>query len=395
MTGIRAFSHIWTGGVISWCVAAVRYSIPSITVGVPSTERNPDSYGGDERSTRGHVLIWAFVPYQVREGRLEGFDFDTVQSKRELAHAFRELNLAWIWQPVVAANVDEIIRQVSRETSMVMNLCDGIERDGTPGPCVVRALELAGIPFTGADSEFYRISTSKLTMKEMMTAAGVPTPSFEALPESVSGVCARVGTPLLVKPDVSAASGGLFLRSKVSHDDAVAALRDELSSTPLPRFCQAGRLFAERFVDGPEFTVFAMGNWRDPRSVRCLPPAERVFNASIPDGEKFLSYDRYWGLYREETPPPDGRVFYSYEACDPGLAPAIEEISKNAYIAVHGRGYGRVDLRMDRATGELFVLEVNANCGLSEDDQTSTGCILKIAGMSLADLLRLILQDAL
>jgi D-alanine-D-alanine ligase len=46
---------------------------------------------------------------------------------------------------------------------------------------------------------------------------------------------------------------------------------------------------------------------------------------------------------------------------------------------------------MDRATGELFVLEVNANCGLSEDDQTSTGCILKLADMTLADLLQEIL----
>jgi D-alanine-D-alanine ligase len=50
---------------------------------------------------------------------------------------------------------------------------------------------------------------------------------------------------------------------------------------------------------------------------------------------------------------------------------------------------------MDRGSGEMFVLEVNANCGLSEDDQTSTGCILKIAGMTLAELLRSILRDAL
>jgi D-alanine-D-alanine ligase len=63
-------------------------------------------------------------------------------------------------------------------------------------------------------------------------------------------------------------------------------------------------------------------------------------------------------------------------------------------VAVRGRGYARVDLRMDRGSGELFVLEVNANCGLSEDDQTSTGCILKLAGMTLAELLRTILNDA-
>jgi D-alanine-D-alanine ligase len=49
---------------------------------------------------------------------------------------------------------------------------------------------------------------------------------------------------------------------------------------------------------------------------------------------------------------------------------------------------------MDRGSGELFVLEVNANCGLSEDDQTSTGCILKLARMTLADLLGLIILDA-
>ena len=173
-------------------------------------------------------------------------------------------------------------------------------------------------------------------------------------------------------------------------------LLDDLSSAPMPRFCDAGRLFAERFIDGPEFTVFVIGNGRDSSSVRCLPPAERVFNASIPDGEKFLSYERYWGLYREESPPPDGGAFsMGMRRVIPRLAPEIEEISKRAYIAVHGRGYARVDLRRDRPTGELFVLEVNANCGLSEDDQTSTGCILKLAGMTLADLLRLILQDAL
>ncbi len=98
--------------------------------------------------------------------------------------------------------------------------------------------------------------------------------------------------------------------------------------------------------------------------------------------------------HREETPPPDGGPFYRHGACDAGLAGSIEEISKAAYIAVRGSGYARVDVRMDRANGELFVLEVNANCELSEDDQISTGGILKLAGMALAELLRSILKDA-
>ena len=341
-------------------------------------------------------LVWAFVPYAVHEGRLEGFDYDTLQTKRELARAFRALHLPWIWQPVVDSNIEAIIEQVRREDSIVLNLCDGIGDHGTPGQCVVKALERARIRFTGADSQFYEISTSKLIMKDLMISAGVPTPAFEALPASgpVDGVCARVGTPLLVKPDVSAASGGLFLRSKISRDHDVADLRDELTGGSLPLFCDSRAFFAERFIEGPEFTVFVLGNWRDPGSVRCLPPVERVFNSSIPDAEKFLSYERYWGVYREETPPPDGRAFYDYAACDSRLAETIAELSRDAYLAVRGTGYARVDLRMDRDTKELFVLEVNANCGLSEDDQTSTGCILRLAGMTLAHLLDGILRDA-
>lgn len=341
------------------------------------------------------MLIWAFVPYSVRAGRLEGFDFDTAQTKRELAAAFRALNLEWVWQPIVDTNLDAIVAQVDRE-DLVLNLCDGIEAVGTPGPCVVRALERAGIRFTGADSEFYQISTSKLAMKEMLRSADVPTPAFEALSlqGSMEGVCARVGTPVLVKPDVSAASGGVFLRSKVATDRDVEARRDELLREPLPVFCDARSIFVERFIEGPEFTVFVMGNSGEPASVRCLPPAERVFNRSIPDGEKFLSYERYWGVYRDETPPPDGGAFYGYAGCDPGIGRRLEQVSRDAYTAVHGRGYARVDLRMDRETQELFVLEVNANCGLSEDDQTSTGCILKLAGMTLAELLRMILINS-
>jgi len=36
----------------------------------------------------------------------------------------------------------------------------------------------------------------------------------------------------------------------------------------------------------------------------------------------------------------------------------------NAYIACGGNSYGRVDVRQDSATGELFVLEVNSVCSI-------------------------------
>ena len=51
---------------------------------------------------------------------------------------------------------------------------------------------------------------------------------------------------------------------------------------------------------------------------------------------------------------------------------------------------------MDKATGKLYVLEVNAQCGLSEDENyTSIGAIVRLSNQSYAGLILHILQDAM
>jgi hypothetical protein len=51
---------------------------------------------------------------------------------------------------------------------------------------------------------------------------------------------------------------------------------------------------------------------------------------------------------------------------------------------------------MDKETGELFILEVNAQCGLSEDENyTSIGAILKASNVSYTSVIAEILKDAL
>jgi tRNA pseudouridine55 synthase len=66
----------------------------------------------------------------------------------------------------------------------------------------------------------------------------------------------------------------------------------------------------------------------------------------------------------------------------------LEELAKRAYCAVEGTSYGRVDIRKDCPEGELYVLEVNANPGISGDEEVvSVGRMLALAGMTFADLL--------
>jgi hypothetical protein len=57
------------------------------------------------------------------------------------------------------------MKQDGGERIVVINLCDGTEVDGYPGLSVVVGLEVADIPYTGADSKFYLDTTSKPVLK--------------------------------------------------------------------------------------------------------------------------------------------------------------------------------------------------------------------------------------
>jgi D-alanine-D-alanine ligase len=93
--------------------------------------------------------------------------------------------------------------------------------------------------------------------------------------------------------------------------------------------------------------------------------------------------------------PNDGN-FYEYQAPDPGLLNELKKISWDAFVATKGKGYTRVDIRQDSETGKFYVLEVNAQCGLSEDeDYTSIGAILRLSNQTFTGLVKKIIDTAL
>jgi D-alanine-D-alanine ligase len=159
-----------------------------------------------------------------------------------------------------------------------------------------------------------------------------------------------------------------------------------------------GGLVAEQFINGPEYTVFISGSYMYPRSKRVYVPVERIFHKDLPDTEKFLSFDRLWETYEAEKAvgKNEDEDFYQYALPPSSLHKKIMDLSWKAYCAVGGTGYGRVDIRMDKETGKLYVLEVNAQCGLSEDENyTSIGAIVRLGNETYSNLILHILQDAL
>lgn len=344
------------------------------------------------------LRVWVLYPHLVTDDPNLQYYYDFSQSLAEYSRVFDELGIEWKWQPVIMQDVDAVVgglRKASgKRVPLVLNLCDGDEVNGTPGISVIHALEKHRLVYTGADAFFYNITTSKFPMKEAFDKAGVPTAPWSIVTkETIPGLVERLGTPLILKPAVSGGSMGVSVKNVVYTQKELEQRVAEIESGYRGWNLLADGLLAEGFINGPEFTTFVVGSKGG--KIKVYPAVERVFHESLPDEEKFLSFDRLWEIYEEEKPMPADANFYEYAVPDVSLHGEIEKISKAAYEAVGAVGYGRLDIRMDKSSGKLYVLEINAQCGISEDENyTSIGAILKVANSSFTNLVREIITDA-
>jgi D-alanine-D-alanine ligase len=348
------------------------------------------------------LKVWVLYPYLQTDDPNLKYYYDFSQSLKEYTAAFEELKADWTWQPVTTSNYAEVIagikKKSGRKIPLVLNLCDGDEVNGTPGVSVIHELEKHNLIYTGSNDHYYRITTSKIPMKKAFDEAGVSHAKWEVIDgsdESIKGICQRLGAPLIIKPAVSGGSMGVSVKNVVYTDDELLARVKEIQKGYRGWNLLADGLFVEQFITGPEFTSFIVGSSSDLANCFVYPPVERIFHESLPEEEKFLSFDRLWEIYEDEKPMPGNDNFYNYHKPDPSLVKKIEKLSLQAYKAVGGTGYGRLDIRMDKTTGKLYMLEVNAQCGLSEDeDHTSIGAILRYADKTFTGLVRKIITDA-
>ncbi len=349
------------------------------------------------------LVVWVLVPVVETQNANLDFYSDFEQGRPEFDRAFTALGYEWHWQPVsmrdYRAVIDRIVEKSTASTPIFFNLCDGDELNGPPGISVIRHLDAIGAVYTGSDQAFFDITTSKITMKEAFDRAGVPTSPWRVLPragDSLDGVFDAIGRPMIVKPAVSAGSMGITCRSVVEDEKALEEQLRVVEQGYHGWDLTGGGVLGERFIAGHEFTTFIVGSHDAPERRVVYAPVERVFHERLPENERFLSFDRLWEFHENEGPMQDGKDFWTYQPPPAELVDEICEVSWAAYASVGGTGYGRVDLRMDRDTRQLYVLEVNAQCGLSEDENyTSIGAILRFAETSYSRAMQQIIDAGL
>ncbi|MEQ8464159.1 hypothetical protein [Coleofasciculus sp. E1-EBD-02] len=354
------------------------------------------------------LFVWVFIPYRIQGQELIS-EYDNPGYRQGLVDVFAELSLKWKWQPITLENRQVVVEEVAASSNeyipVVLNYCDGNDEiDGYPGTSVIKLLEQKEIIFTGADSNFFHLTTSKIWMKRAFREASVATAPYEVIsnPSRVQGVCDRLGTPLLVKPALAYGSIGISLESVVESDEQVSKQVQRLLQGVHEMQFPPDSIFVERFISGREFTVFLLGDSQQPESLKIYPPIELVFQSSLPETEQFRSYDNFWGEHLEESASSSSEPFYRCQPIASDLSERLCNLSKRAYCAVGGNGYARVDIRMDKDSQELFVLEVNANCAISsipltdfsDLNQTSLGTILHLAGIPFAQLMSEIITEA-
>jgi D-alanine-D-alanine ligase len=347
--------------------------------------------------------IWVLAPHlETEDPNLQHY-YDFTQSIREYTKVFEELKAEWKWQPVTLKDYKQVIRRIAEtkneKTPLILNLCDGDEVNGTPGISVIHALEKYNLIYTGSDVHFYEVTTSKVPMKKAFDKAKVPSANWRVISEkkgSIKGLAKRIGTPIIIKPAVSGGSMGVSVKNVVHTEEETFKRVEEIYKGYRGWNLLADGLIAEQFITGPEFTTMITGSADDPANCIVYEPVERVFHPSLPESEKFLSFDRLWEIYEDETPMPGNENFYEYKPVQGELIQSLKELSLAAFRACGGTGYTRIDIRQDSETGKLYVLEVNAQCGLSEDeDYTSIGAILKASGVSFTEVICEILKDGL
>ena len=202
-------------------------------------------------------------------------------------------------------------------------------------------LHSRGVPYTGCSPEASRVAFDKTLTRFRLQQVGIPVPRGCFLLQSCDEP--PIPCPLVVKPARQGSSVGCHF--VFDRADWASSLADALRYD--------GEAVVETFIEGTELTVGFVG--MDP-----LP----VIEIRAPGGRYDTKAKYTPGLTEYLVPAP----------ISPEAKTRVQSLALKTYLALGGRGMGRVDLRMT-PSGELFVLELNTIPGFTE-----TSLLPKAAG---------------
>jgi D-alanine-D-alanine ligase len=250
---------------------------------------------------------------------------------------------------VVAVDVGHDLVERLRDTAPDVAFVALHGRDGEDGT-VQELLEVLGIPFTGSGIAACIRCWDKVLAKHEMRAAGIPTPAFYAFGESafkelgaasvLGAIEERLRFPIVVKPAAQGSALGIkFARTPADVPGALVAA-----------FSYDAKVLLERHVAGRDLAVSIVD---DAGGARVLPVVE-----AVPREEAFYDFEARYEIGRTD--------FVCPAELGDELTRRAQDLALDVWRLFGCAGFARIDLMLDEAAGELFVLEANSIPGLTE-----------------------------
>lgn len=231
---------------------------------------------------------------------------------------------------------------------IVFNISEGLTGRNRESQVPI-LLEMAGIPFVGADALTLGLTLDKVMAKKIFISDKIPTPKFfeASSAESLSDYD-HCKFPLIVKPRFEGSSKGLSESSRVANMDELKKQVDFITKT----YKQPA--LVEEFISGSEFTVAIVGN----ENPEVFPVVQIKIDGKLQLNDMFYTFARIASDRLEYICP----AVISSE-----LKKKIDELALKVYRCVECRDFGRVDFRVDK-DGNPYVLEINPLPSLSTED---------------------------
>ncbi len=272
-------------------------------------------------------------------------------------------------------NVANLLDNISNlKVDIVFNISEGVSGRNRESQ-VPLLLEMAGVPFVGADALSLGLSLDKLMAKKIFVADSIRTPkSFEVKPDDASFLeIDHAHFPMIVKPRFEGSSKGMNDNSRVENKEELKRQVEYVINT----YKQPA--LVEEFIRGEEFTVAIIGN--DPPEV--MPIVQIKIDGKLKLNDKFYTFGHI---------KSDALEYVCPAKIKPELAAELNSLALATYNAIECRDFGRVDFRVDEK-GKPYVLEINPLPSLSSEDVFMV--IAKALGISYNEIIGRILKSAL
>jgi D-alanine-D-alanine ligase len=210
-----------------------------------------------------------------------------------------------------------------------LTLHGGTGEDGT----IQALLDLTGIPYVGSGHAASATAMDKDLSKRLFRMAGIPTPDWLMAPAGGMAVEARLGYPLVVKPNKQGSTVGLTV---------VRAL-DQLDPAVREAFRYDDEVILEKFIPGRELTCGILAD-------RALAVGEIVSKGEVFDYESKYQEGGATEIFPADLSEEQTRT--------------VQDLSLRAHRALKLEGFSRVDFRMD-GEGAFWCLEVNTLPGMT------------------------------